>query len=125
MKTKETAEELNQKIAKLPVWAQTVIRDVTRQRDNALREQREYLADQKESPFFVEHVGPGNKDTRFVQAHTLTVRWQGVKLRVDANPYGNSGPGIRLQWEADDHKDVALIPSSYQSARLVSKEHMS
>lgn len=124
MKTKETPEELQQKIARLPVWAQAHIESLTRQRDRAIEAQKSYLDGQKESPFFVEYSGPKISDKRFVQAHTMTVVWGGVKLRVDANPYGNMGPGIRMQWEAMNHREVAFIPSGYQGARLVSQEEM-
>lgn len=124
MKTKETAEELNQKIAKLPTWAQKHIELLTRQRDSAINAQKEYLDGQTESPFYVEFQGPEHRYNRFVQAHMMTVRWQGVKLRVDANPYGNNGDGIRLQWEAEDHREAALIPCHFQGARIVDISHM-
>jgi C4-dicarboxylate-specific signal transduction histidine kinase len=124
MKAKETAEELTQKIARLPAWAQKHIETLTRERNRALEAQQEYLDEQTESPFYVEFSGPQNRQSRFVQAHSMTVRWQGVKLRVDANPYGNAGDGIRLSWESDDHREAALIPSHFQGARIVNISHM-
>lgn len=124
MKTKVTDEELKQKIERLPTWAQKHITSLERQRDTALEAQRKYLDGQTEFPFYVEYDGPKHSDKRHVQATTMTVTWQGVKLRVDANPYGNSGEGIRLQWEGTDHCEVALIPAHYQGMRLVSKAHM-
>jgi hypothetical protein len=120
----ELQEELNQKITKLPVWAQKHIESLTRQRDRALEAQKAYLDGQMESPFFVEYDGPKHSDKRYVQADTITVRYQGVQLRVDANPYGNTGEGIRLQWEGTDHREVAFIPAHHQGARLVSQKHM-
>lgn len=120
----KTQEDITSKIAKLPVWAQEHIQKLTRQRDEALQEQKKYLQDQKESPFYVDYEGPDHRDKRYIQAHHMTVVWDGVKLTIHANPYGNSGKGIRLQWEALDHKDVALIPSSYQGIRLVSQADM-
>ncbi len=115
------------KVAKLPVWAQEYIQQLTRERDNALRDQREYIDTQTPSPFYVDYDGPENRDKRFVQAHHMTVVWKGVELHISANDYGNSGPGIRLQWGRSGRHgsgDVAFIPGSYQSARLVAKADM-
>lgn len=124
MKTKQTENELNEKITKLPAWAQKHIENLTRQRDNALSAQQKYLDEQTESPFFVEFDGADNRSKRFIQAHHMTVTWKGVQLRVDAHDFSNSGKGIRLQWQGTDHREVALIPEFYQGARLVSISEM-
>ena len=125
MKTKEREEELNQKIARLPAWAQKHIESLTCQRDNAQREQMEYLDAQTESPFYVQYSGPKNNTNRYVQAHSMVVKWAGVKLLIDAHDLSQqNGPGIRLRWESEKNTEVALIPLHHQACRLVTKEDM-
>lgn len=122
-----------EQLSKLPKWAQDHIRDIARQRETAVNVLNEFVNDDTPSPFFFEDYactgecqGPSNK-RRYIQAHSVTVVWRGVELRVSANDYGNSGRGIGLSWgtEGGRHQDVAFIPSNYLSARLVSKEDMS
>lgn len=122
-----------EQIAKLPRWAQEHIKDLERQREVAVRALDEYVDAQTESPFYTldnectgERQGPTFRK-RYIQAHSIEVEWRGVVLSVDANDYGQVGGGIRLKWEAGGKhasKDAAFIPSSYQSARIVSKEDM-
>lgn len=125
MKPRITEDELNQKIAKLPTWAQKHIELLTRQRDDARADEKKYLDEQTESPFFVQYCGPKNDTKRYVQAHTMTVRWGGVVLRVDAHDFNKmNGPGIQLRWESEKHNDVALVPMHHQACRLVAKEDL-
>jgi hypothetical protein len=119
-------------LSKLPKWAQEHIHNLERQRDVAIRALNESLDNQTKSPFSYEKYectgeesGPTTK-TFFIQAYSIQVNWLGVELTVGAHDYGNTGRGIKLQWGMENRfgEDVAFIPSSYQSARLVSKEHM-
>lgn len=130
MSDKPTPEQ----IAKLPKWAQDEIKSLARQRDAAIRALNEYVDNQTESPFYTEdnectgeQSGPTNR-RRYIQAHKIEVQWRGVYLRVDANDFGQSGHGIRIQWSGGDGRltgrEVAFIPGSYQQARLVAKEDM-
>ena len=114
-------DELNARIAKLPVWAQEHIQHITRQLNSALQDQREYLDQQSPSPFYVEYQGPDNRDKRYIQALSIAVEWQGIKLRIHANPYGDSGDGINLQWESLTNETAAMVPKSFQNVKLHSK----
>ncbi len=121
-----------EQIAKLPKWAQEYIKDVSREREVSLRTLNAFQDEQTPSPFYVEEnlctgeaSGPTTK-RRYIQAHSVEVYFRGVHLTVDANEFGNSGSGIRLQWSSKERGggDAAFIPTSYQSARIVSKEDM-
>lgn len=122
-----------EQIGKLPKWAQDYIKSIEQQRFVAVRALDEFVDNQTPSPFYFEdnsctgeQSGPTNRRV-YVQAHCIKVEWRGVHLSVSANDYGNCGEGIRLQWEASGRhggRDAAFIPSSYQNARLVSKEDM-
>lgn len=120
-----------EQIAKLPKWAQDHIKEITRERELSVRALNQYCDDSTPSPFEIldfvctgEQAGPSAK-ARYIQAHSLRVKWRGVELRIDANDYGVSGKGIRLQWEPDGYgKDCAMIPLSYNSVKLVCKEYM-
>ena len=122
-----------EQIAKLPKWAQEYIADISRERYVAVRALNEYCDDSTPSPFSVEELlcvgngaGPSSK-LRYIQAHTIDVRWRGVRLSVSAHNYSNTGTGIRLRWRTDDRaeREVAMIPESYQCVRLVAKEELS
>lgn len=123
---------LSEQITKLPKWAQEHIKNLTRQRDVAVRALDKYVNKQTESSFYTEDLectgeqsGPTCRK-RYIQTHSIFVVWQGVKLQIDAHDYGNVGSGIYLRWSADDRisNDIAFIPASYQSARLVNKAFM-
>ncbi len=116
-----------EQIAKLPVWAQGHIKDLTRQRDTAKKEHSEFLDSQTKSAFYEEFLGDKMEKRRYVQADNMVCEWRGVRLRISAHDYGNSGVGILLQWEDSERhgRDVAFIPGSFQYARLVSKDDMS
>lgn len=117
-------EPTPEQIAKLPVWAQKHIESLTRQRDAAIRDHKKYLDDQTPTPFYEEYQGVEGRRRRYIQALSLCVEWRGIKLRVDANDYGNSGPGIRLQWVGVKNHEVALVPCYHQYVRLVAQDDM-
>lgn len=117
---------LPEQIAKLPKWAQNYVKSLERERDDARRTEKKYRDMQTPSAFFEEYQGPKHQEVRYIQAINLCCVWRGVRLLISAHDFGNAGHGINLQWEdADRHgKDVAFIPQSFQSARLVSKAEM-
>ena len=121
-----------EQIEKLPKWAQEHIATLERQRSTAIESLNEYRDQQSPSPFYLdemlctgEQAAPSRKKI-YVQAHSICVEWRGVLLRVDANDYGNTREGIRLQWSTPNQSldEIAFVPTSYQSARLVSKQDM-
>jgi hypothetical protein len=125
-------KNMDEQIAKLPKWARDHIDSLARQRAVAVKELDEYCNSQKQSPFFTEDMactgessGPSHR-VRYIQAHTVCVVWRGVHLRIDAHGYGNRSDGISLSWGAGKcvTRDVAMIPQSYNSVRLVAKEDM-
>jgi C4-dicarboxylate-specific signal transduction histidine kinase len=125
-----------EQIAKLPQWAQRHIETLDRQREAALRALRQFTDEQTASPFsFDEHACIGNRGpdtfTRFVQARVMTVSHAGVMLTVRCwepneiglqwGAYDEGGPRSRAYMQQDE---VAFVPASFQSARLVAHQHM-
>lgn len=117
-------------ISKLPKWAQDHIANIARQRDVAVRELSEYVDNQTPAKFFTESLvclsdGSPEFVKRYIQADTITVEFMGVRLRVDAHDHNKMhGKGIRIKWEPVARKcgDVAMIPYSSCSVRLISME---
>lgn len=122
----------NNKIAKLPKWAQDYIKNVERQRDCAVRAYEEMKDTQTPSAIYAEEMdsvtaigGPVKRKT-YLQSHAVNVKAHGIKLRV-STMYGDShDESIILSWsKADNYSgDIALIPLSYQHAKLITKEKM-
>ncbi len=124
-------DDLKDKIAKLPLWAQGHITKIERERETAVRALNEYCDTQTPAPFYCneyestgEDQGPTSK-RRYFQGHRITVEWLGVRLEVILRK-DNNGTGIDLQWEDVNRSgtDVALIPRSYQQIYLVTRENM-
>jgi len=118
-----------QQIAKLPKWAQDHIKDLSRQREVTIRTLNESLDKQTPSPFYYEdnlctgeQSGPVRKRI-YVQTHWLYVEWEGVQLQILLREGQRQ---IDLKWydQIGNCRDVAFIPSSYQSARLVARGNM-
>lgn len=123
-----------EQLAKLPAWARDYIKNLSMQREQAIKTLNEFCDSQTPTPFYIEdnpctgeQSGPSTK-RHYINAISINVFWRNVWLRVDANDYGNSGDGIRLQWGSGNpdnrQGEAAFIPGSYQYARLVSKEDM-
>lgn len=126
MKPTPTQEQLDG----LPKWARQHISDLEGQRDTAQRALKDFCDSGTPSPFYHEehiHTDEGPKFVRrYVQANTITALWRGVELAVHAHDYGHNGKGIKLQWSSENkgNREIAMIPLSYQYARLVAKEDM-
>lgn len=122
----------NNKIAKLPKWAQGYIKNVERQRDCAVRAYEEMKDAQTPSAIYAEDMdsvtasgGPANRKT-YLQSHAVNIQAHGILLRV-ATEYGNTyGESITLSWSKAENfsGDIAFIPLSYQHAKLITKEKM-
>ena len=109
-------------IEKLPKWAQEKVRNLERERDVAVRKLREWEDSQTPSPFqFWDHVCDGDQGTgpsrrvQYVQAHTMDVVHNGVRLSVILRD-----EGIDLQYDAERRHmgRVSLVPKSYQQVML-------
>ena len=114
-------------ISRLPKWAQQRIKDLERERETAVRALNEYVDHRTPSPFYTadlvctgEETGPSSKRV-YIQTHHMTVVHQGVELSILLRD-----DHIDLGWAASENtmKHVAFVPSSYQQAKLMSKEHM-
>ena len=115
-------------IARLPKWAQDHIRDLERERDTAIRALNEYVDRQTPSPFYsdeMESLGEvkgASVKRHYFQAHRITVSHAGIELEVNIH----DPEDIKLRWGTPRHSmgEVALIPVSFQQARLKTKENM-
>jgi len=115
-------------VTKLPKWAQEYIRKVERERDTAVRALNEYVDNQTPAPFYIDELesigeqrGPSQL-RRYIQAHGMRVHHAGVYLDITLRD-----GEIDLQWNGNSSfslSEIAFIPSSHQSARLVAKENM-
>lgn len=117
----------DERIKKLPGWAQELIADLERQRKEAIRALNQYVDDQTPSPFFIdelestgEETGPSKK-TRYIQTRKMKVEHAGVNLSILLRD-----GKIDLQWGGAGRlsQPIAFIPRSFQSADLVAKENM-
>lgn len=119
-------------IAKLPKWAREHIKKIERERDTAIRALNEYCNKQTPSPFRVEdNIGTGeklggSKKVRYIQTHSIIVENEGVQLRILVRTYQREHKEIELQWGKPNYAtgEVAFIPTTFQAAKLVSKENM-
>ena len=117
---------MNEKIEKYPKWLQDYVKKLERQRNEAVRELYEYMDEQTPSPFYISEFltieSPPKHFVRYVQAHQMEVNHDGVYLQIILRD-----GQIDLSWGSDPNRvthDVAFIPQSHQSARLVTKENM-
>ena len=116
-------------IAKLPKWAKEHIEDVERQRDAAVHQLNRFCDEQTPSAFYVEDhpciggkSGPSEK-RHYLQTHKVAIEYKGVVLEIITRGDAN---GIVLQWGPPEPMmgEIAMIPTGFQSARLVSKGEM-
>ncbi len=115
------------KLEKLPKWAQQEIKNLSRQREVAVNALNEYVDNQTESPFYIDEMectgerqGPSVKK-RYIQGYRMNVIHEKVELKIILRE-----GYIDIGWTGTDHacQDVAFCPSSYQQARITSKENM-
>lgn len=116
-------------ISKLPRWAQEHIATLERERFVSVRALNEYQDSQTESPFRYwdyiptgETSGPTQK-TRFIQTNKIEAHWAGVELTILLR---HGSDEIDMHWGAQNRaiSEVAMIPYSFGSVRLKSKESM-
>lgn len=120
-------------IQKLPKWAQEHLRDLSRQREEAVRTLNKLIDEQTPSKFSIEahpclgeNPGPSFK-TRYIQTDHIKVAHAEVELHVLIRDNGDNGSGrICLQWNDPRRTcgDIQMKPVSFQSIELQSKENM-
>ncbi len=119
-------------ILKLPAWVQAHIKDIQRQRDVAVQSLMDWSDSQTEQPISVCEMVCVNKGspsilTRYIEGSSVTIKWAGVELSVtlrdSSSMHDNS---IGLQWHSTDRRmsHVSMVPNSFQSVSLISKENM-
>lgn len=122
--------ELQDKIAKLPKWAQGHITQIERQRDAAIDTLNRSIDNQTETDiWFFEHLCTGEGGTRgpirkkfYVPNHCIEIDFEGVRCTVLLR----EGSGIDITYNSSERHmaEVALVPRSYQQIYLISKQHM-
>ena len=124
-------EDIREKIAKLPVWAREYIKTLEMRREAALGTLNRHVDQETPSAFYYEEwpctgeeAGPTIKRF-YIQAHSITCDFDGIELDISAHHFNNQR-GIRLQWNNPDRglEEIAFIPESFQTARLIARKDM-
>lgn len=123
-----------EQIAKLPQWVQNHIKNLERERGDAVKALNQHLDSQTPSKIYWERYlstgeaekGPSLK-RYYAQTDHLVVESCGVLLRVGANENdAQHNAGIELKWE-DQHgigNMIAAVPKSFQQMDLVAHHNM-
>lgn len=126
---------MDEKIAKLPKWAQDHIEKLSGERNAAVHALNQFLDTQTEGPVSVtemlclgENPGPSLK-RHYVQAKRLRFVWRGVRLDVFlVAENDNQRPGsIELSFGSADESDlissVGVCPIGYNQMVLIKLEN--
>jgi hypothetical protein len=118
---------MDEKIKKLPKWAQELIEDLNRKRETAIRALNEFCDNQTPSKFIVgEHLctgegrGPVTKQN-YIQTSSIKV----VNADIELHVFANKDDRISLQWNrlsTGPWDRVALVPKSYMKCELIPVE---
>lgn len=119
-------KSIDPRVEKLPAWARTLIADLSRQRDVAVRKLTEAVDTDTPSPVYVDDFvyltsGSPTRVRRYIQTRSVTIDHQGVILQVYA---GSDRDGIRLMWGADMAADVAFVPRASGYAELIHARYL-
>ncbi len=119
---------------KLPKWAQEHIKDLHRQRDQAISALNKLTDAQTPASFYVDdHVGTGEEagptmKRRYFQGSRISIAHAGVLVDVILSRENDSQRpfGVCLQFSSEERHlgYVALIPTGFNQVALVSKNHM-
>lgn len=121
-RNKPTTEQFD----KLPKFAQAYIRDIEREREEAISNLNSWIDTQTPKPFFVEEmlslgegVGSPSFKKRYVEGRWMIVRHAGVEMKITLRDRQ-----IDLSWGSDrrDMGVAAFIPTSFQQARIMTLE---
>jgi hypothetical protein len=114
----KTYDDLADRIAKLPGWAQEYFADLVRERDRAVERLRSYLDDQAESPFYEENSGPAGNAIlrRYIQASCITCTRGNLEVEVTPQGWDN---GITVRFQGARMGRAAIVPEATNSIRIV------
>ena len=116
---------IEEKIKKLPKWAQEHINQIERERENSVRSLNEYIDNQTESPFSVSDLLCEDKGVsfkkRYIQAYKMDVNHAGIHFQIITRD-----DELDISWGTNDNSmnEVAFIPTSFQKAKIKTKENM-
>lgn len=126
---------MDERISKLPKWAQDEFRRICRERDVAVERLQSYEDEQTESPIHYDDFvsdgcgqGPTIRRKYINGTNQVIFEHKGVWLRVSLTEEGGlNRDAIQLQWGGlpkHSTKVAAFVPCSFQMARIVSRENM-
>jgi hypothetical protein len=123
-----TTKPDQEKIEKLPKWAQDYIQQIEGGRLASVRALNEYCDSQTESPYYVdeyectgEQQGPSFK-RRYIQTRKMEVSHGDVVLRI----YLRDEDAIELQWDnkTGSMEEIAMIPHGFHKVALKAAGNM-
>ena len=117
-------------LSRQPKYVQDYVEKIERERDTAIKALNEYHDDQSPSPFFVDDLmclgegktgGPTSTRRYLPGVHRLLVNYKGVLLTIVLRE-----KQIDLSWGDSQiyRGDIAMVPSGFQSAYLISASNM-
>ncbi len=118
---------MDKRIAKLPKWAQDIIKKLVRERKEAVDVLNGFCDTQTKTPFFFrEMLSTGEKQglsfkEKYIQTCEINIKHCGVFFQARLGR-----DGIKLSWENEKRhmEQVAFIPQSFQQAELIAKDNM-
>lgn len=116
---------MEDKIRKLPKWAQKHINDLERQKKVAMDALSEYLDNQTESVFSVTDILCTEKSPRlakkYIQAHMIDIETKHIECTFFVRE-GLDGDVIDIGFNGKIGKDVFIQPRACNSIYLIAKD---
>lgn len=113
--------DLECRLRALPRWAQDYIARLTRERDRAIRQHADFLADQPDGPFYTTHMSP-TRATPIERRHdAMVVGCRIGNIRVEMRPHESyRPPGITIIFNDDRGCGrLAVMTESNNCIRIV------
>lgn len=113
-------DELQLKIARLPVWAQRHIQALGRQRDGAQKALDNFLnASNDKSPFYTRDFGAGSVERKkYIKADSVFCEYNGIRMEIQPNKYREDGR-IKVFINITHDGEIAIIPSASNLIEIV------
>ena len=125
------SQDFQEKIQKLPKWAQEYIKDLERSVKSVKDDLEKFADDQTESNFYIQELEQltdqdGKTENvwvrRYIQGHRMNVDFGGVRLSILLRADGSGGveDSIELSWSAHDRiaAPANFQPMAFQQARI-------